>query len=81
MKSEIRVTLKEQITDAEGKNVKKALNMLGFDSVDEVRVAKVFVIKLNHKDKLTASKELNEMCEKLLANPVIHKYEISILEK
>ncbi|RLF49217.1 MAG: phosphoribosylformylglycinamidine synthase subunit PurS [Thermoplasmata archaeon] len=73
---EIRISLKEGVEDPEGKNTKKALELLGYN-VGDVRVSKVFTIEINeHRDVLEVAKD---MCKRLLANPVIHNYDIKLV--
>jgi len=74
---EVRVRLKRGVADPEGENTKKALNLLGFN-VCGVRTEKVFLVSLNGASKKDALREAEEMCKKLLANPVIQEYEIKI---
>jgi phosphoribosylformylglycinamidine synthase len=76
--AEVRVNLKKGVADPEGANTKKALELLGFSEVVEVKSSKCFSIRLDTRDKVKAEKMVREMCESLLANPVIHYYEISI---
>jgi len=74
----VEVHLKKGVTDPEGENVHKALKLLGFDDVRAVHSSKLFLIDLNTKDANKARKGVEEMCRRLLANPVIHDYEISV---
>ena len=76
---DIYVKLKKGVLDPEGEATKKALNLLGF-KVKRVSTIKVFRIELDAKDKKDAEKEIKEMCEKLLVNPVIQDYEIRWVE-
>ena len=78
MKTRVYVTLKNGVLDPEGKAIGHALNNLGFDSVGEVRQGKVIDIELTEKNEAKARAELKEMCEKLLANTIIEKYEIEL---
>jgi phosphoribosylformylglycinamidine synthase PurS subunit len=75
--AEVRVTLKKGVADPEGKNTLKALELLGFDGVRDVRSVKVFEIETDGKAEET-KRSVEEMCRKLLANPVIHNYSIRI---
>ena len=70
---EIRIELKKGVADPEGKNTMKTLESLGFEGVESVRSVKVFDIELD----MTPEKAVEageEMCRKLLANPVIQNY-------
>jgi len=76
---EVKVTvkLKEGVSDPEGDNTLKALHLLGFENVKKVKTSRVFNIIID--DGKNIRKEVEEMCQRLLTNPVIHTYEIEIL--
>jgi len=74
---EIQVGLKSGMADPEGANVKKALDLLGFDNVKKVDSVKCYRIIID-KNESKAMKEAEEICKKLLANPVVHEYSISV---
>ena len=78
MKARVFVTLKNGVLDPQGKAIGHALNNLGFGTVGEVRQGKLIEIELGERDESKARAEIKEMCEKLLANTVIEKYEIEI---
>ena len=78
MKARVFVTLKNGVLDPQGKAIGHALNNLGFEAVGEVRQGKVIDIELAGKDEARARANLKDMCEKLLANTVIEKYEIEL---
>ena len=78
MKARVFVTLKNGVLDPQGKAIGHALNNLGFGSVGDVRQGKLIELELKEKDEKKARAEIKEMCEKLLANTVIEKYEIEL---
>ena len=78
MKARVFVTLKNGVLDPQGKAIGHALNNLGFGAVGEVRQGKVIDLELAEQDETRARASLKEMCEKLLANTIIEKYEIEI---
>ena len=78
MKARVFVTLKNGVLDPQGKAIGHALNNLGFGSVGDVRQGKLIEIELSDTDEAVARASLKEMCEKLLANTVIEKYEIDL---
>ena len=78
--AEVRVELKKGVADPEGANVKKTLVTLGFTSLRDVQSVKTYRITLEEPDPDAAQKDLQLMCEKLLANPVVNRYSIRILE-
>lgn len=78
MKARVFITLKNGVLDPQGKAIGHALNSLGFRAVGEVRQGKVIDLELSERDETKARASLKEMCEQLLANTVIEKYEIEI---
>ncbi len=75
-KVKVYVTLKPKLLDAQGKVVQGALQNLGFDSVEKVRIGKYIELDVDG----TNEEQIDEMCRKLLANPVIEDYKFEILE-
>ena len=78
MKARVFVTLKNGVLDPQGKAIGHALNGLGFGSVGEVRQGKLIELELAETDADKAKADIKAMCEKLLANTVIEKYEIEL---
>jgi len=77
MKATVHIMLKKGVLDPQGKAIGQALHGLGFDEVGEVRQGKVIEIDLpGAADEEAARASLAEMCEKLLANPVIEDYKV-----
>lgn len=75
---EVKIELKEGVADPEGMNTKKALELLGWD-IEGVKSGKIFEIDLGEDyTEEEAKEEVEEMCKRLLANPVIQTYEIEI---
>lgn len=76
--AEVKIELKEGVADPEGMNTKKALELLGWD-IEGVKSGKIFEIDLGEDyTEEEAKDEVEEMCKRLLANPVIQTYEIDI---
>lgn len=75
--AEIKIELKRGVTDPEGQNTKKALELLGFKGIRSVRSIKFFEIELESEGD-EAVLACKEMCRKLLANPVIQRYSIHL---
>ena len=71
----VNVYLKTGVLDPQGKAVHHALESMGFDSVDDVRIGKQIVMRV--KDETTKD-DIVKMCETLLANTVIEDYDINI---
>jgi phosphoribosylformylglycinamidine synthase PurS subunit len=76
-RAEITTQLKEGMLDPEGDTIQRALMHLGY-GVSGVHTAKKLLIELEADSTDDARKMLDEMCQKLLANPVIHNYSIKI---
>ena len=78
MQARVYVTLKPGLLDVQGKTVKQALESLGFKGVKEVRMGTYIEIELNHSKAGSAKKDVERMCKKLLANPVVETYRIEL---
>jgi phosphoribosylformylglycinamidine synthase len=78
--AKIHVKLKKSVLDPQGKTILSALHTLGFDAAQEVRVGKIFEIKLKGDSQAEAEDKVRIMCDKLLANPVIEEYSYAIEE-
>lgn len=76
MKAKLEVFLKETVLDPQGKAIKGALEKLGFDSISDLRVGKIFYVELDLEDKEKAKEILEEAAEKLLCNKIIESYKI-----
>ena len=77
MKVRVYVTLKQGVLDPQGKAIHHALEGLGFTGVNDVRAGKLIELDLAEG---TGDAEIEEMCRKLLANPVIENYRIERAE-
>ena len=77
---EIKVGLKKGVADPEGKNVRKTLELLGLTNLGEVHTSRLYKIDIDAESEEGAKQEATMMCEKLLANPVINSYDITILQ-
>jgi len=77
-KADVRVELKPGVADPEGTNTKKALELLGFQGVKGVKSIHAFAIDLDVASEAEARTRVEEMCKRLLVNPVIHDYRITI---
>ena len=70
MKTRVLIRPKEGILDPQGQAVERALPALGFEGASEVRVGRLVELEVQDASRL------NEMCERLLANPLIEDYEV-----
>lgn len=80
IEARIHVTLKRSVLDPQGETVKRGLASLGFAGVEDCRIGKFMVVKLRGTDPAAARSVVDEMCKKLLANPVIEEYVFEIRE-
>ena len=78
MRVRVLIRPKEGILDPQGEAVGSALGHLGFD-VQDARVGKVIDLEVEATDEATARAEVEQMCERLLANPLIESYEVEIV--
>ncbi|MCD6539599.1 MAG: phosphoribosylformylglycinamidine synthase subunit PurS [Candidatus Omnitrophica bacterium] len=75
---EVYVSLKKTVSDPQGLAVKRSLESLGYSEVKEVRVGKFIQLRLDLEDREKASQRIEEMCKKLLANPIIEDFTFKI---
>jgi phosphoribosylformylglycinamidine synthase subunit PurS len=80
MKATVLVRPKQGILDPQGQAVQSSLRQLGF-SVDDARVGRVVDLEVDASDPAAARAEVERMCERLLANPLIESYEIDLVEE
>jgi phosphoribosylformylglycinamidine synthase len=74
----VDVMPKEGIADPQGQTIEKALPALGYGGVGEIRVGKRIELSVEAETSDAAHQRVLEMCERLLANPVIESYEVTI---
>jgi phosphoribosylformylglycinamidine synthase len=75
----VYITLKPTLLDAQGRVVQNALASMGYDGVKQVRVGKYLEMHVDGEGD-TLRKQVTEMCDKLLANPVIENYRFEVGE-
>ena len=80
MRARVFVRLKRGILDPQGTAVKRALEGLGYQEVRDLRVGKVLELELEAAEPVQARGRLEEMCRKLLANPVTEEFSVEIVE-
>lgn len=74
----VEVKLREGIADPQGQTIERALPALGFDGISGVRVGKYIRFTIDADNEGAARKEVEAMCERFLANPVIENVEITL---
>lgn len=80
MKAKVYVTMKKGVLEPQGRAVARSLSNLGYPSVKNVRIGKFMEIDLEDLPRKEAENILHQVCEKLLANPVIEEYRFEIVE-
>ena len=78
--AKVYITLKPTVNDPQGLTIKGALHNLGFAAVNDVRAGKYIEIRIDESDSTKVDRQVNEMCRKLLANPVIENYRFEMEE-
>ncbi len=77
---EVKTSLKKGMLNPEASTIEKALSLLNFE-VNNTKTINIIQFTLNADSKDEALSQVDEMCQKLLCNPVIHDYEINICEE
>lgn len=80
MRAIVTVTLKTDVLDPQGEAIRKACRSLGHEGVASVRQGKRFEIELDARDEAAARALVEELADKLLANPVIEDYRVERIE-
>jgi phosphoribosylformylglycinamidine synthase len=78
--SRIYVTLRPSVLDPAGTAVESGLKQLGYESVAGVRIGKYIELTIDAENSQVAKENLEVMCDRLLANPVIENYRIELEE-
>ena len=76
--ADVYVTLKPTVYDPQGTAILKGLKSLGFSHINDVRTGKFIVLNLDAADQGSAETEVENVCNKLLANPVIESYRFNM---
>lgn len=80
MKARVHISLKNGVLDPQGKAISNSLHGLGFENVLDARQGKVIELDLKDMNKEQAEKEVDRMCQQLLANTVIENYAIEVID-
>jgi phosphoribosylformylglycinamidine synthase subunit PurS len=76
----VEVQLREGVADPQGATIERSLPHLGFDGVSGVRVGKSIRFTIDAEDEAAARREIDELCARFLANPVIEDTEVRVEE-
>ena len=74
------ITRRADIADPQGTTIARALHQLGFDEVSAVRVDKLITLDVQHEDREALSARVDDMCRRLLANPVLEDFTVEVVE-
>lgn len=81
MQVKVYITYKDGVLDPQGKAIERSLHTLGYREVQDVRMGKYLEVRLDAPSRKEAEARIREMCEKLLANPIIEDYRFEISEQ
>lgn len=74
---EITITLKKGMLNPEASTIERSLELLGY-TVNNVNTSNIIKFNIDSENEDVAKKDVEDMCERLLCNPVIHDYEIKL---
>ena len=76
----VEVQLREGVADPQGATIERSLPHLRFDGVTDVRVGKSIRFTIDSEDEAAARREIDELCARFLANPVIEDTQVRLEE-
>ena len=79
--AKVTIGLKKGVSDPEGANTLKALKLLGFENVKEAKTTRTVDLLIDGKNADEVKKSVEQMCQRLLTNPVVHTYKIEVIKK
>ncbi|MFQ5530726.1 MAG: phosphoribosylformylglycinamidine synthase subunit PurS [Gemmatimonadota bacterium] len=77
---QVRITPRAEILDPEGETIGRALGTLGYEGVADVRAGRLISMHVEAENEVIARDAVAEMCERLIANPIIEDFSILIEE-
>ncbi|MDJ0554789.1 MAG: phosphoribosylformylglycinamidine synthase subunit PurS [Microcoleaceae cyanobacterium MO_207.B10] len=77
--AQIYVTLRPSVLDPAGTAVQSGLAQMGYENVEQIRIGKYIELILQATDEAKAREELEQICDGLLANPVIENYRFDLM--
>jgi len=80
MKAKVYINYKDGILDPQGATVNHALDSMGYEGFEEIRIGKLIEIKFSNVSKEKAEEMTDSACRKMLANPNTESYRFEILE-
>ena len=76
--AKVYIQYRPTVSDPQGQTIRGGLHQLGFEGVSSVRAGKYMEITLNADSESAAGEQVRDMCDKLLANPVIEDYRFDL---
>ena len=76
----VYVSPKSTVNDPEGRTIHGSLEQLGFETVESVRAGKFFQVRIDEERPEDADEKVRQICEKLLANPIVEEYSFELEE-
>jgi len=80
MRFNVAISRRDGLRDPEGVATLRAVRDLGYTNVDEVHFGRIITVEIDSQDPISAQAQLVEMCERLLANPVIEDFAVELIE-
>ncbi|OWT33176.1 phosphoribosylformylglycinamidine synthase, purS protein [Methanobrevibacter sp. 87.7] len=77
---EVKISLKDGMLNPEAKTIENSLSLLGYN-VNNTKTLNIITFDMEGEDRETIRSEVDDMCQKLLCNPVIHNYKITIIPR
>ena len=77
--AKIKVTLRKSILDPQGKTIEHSLQSLGYKNIKNTRIGKYIELNLDIASEEEAKKVTDEVCKKLLSNPVMEDFEFEVV--
>jgi len=78
--AKIFVTLRPSVLDPAGTAVQSGLKQLGYDNIEQLRIGKYMELSLTATDSESARQQVDQICDRMLANPVIENYRFDLVE-
>ncbi|MEH2324078.1 MAG: phosphoribosylformylglycinamidine synthase subunit PurS [Nostoc sp.] len=78
--AKIFVTLRPSVLDPAGVAVQSGLQQMGYDNVDQLRIGKYIELTITSTEEKKARQDLDQICNQMLANPVIENYRFDLIE-
>lgn len=78
--AKIFVTLRPSVLDPAGTAVQSGLKQLGYDNIEQLRIGKYMELSLTAVDSESARQQVDQICDRMLANPVIENYRFDLVE-